>query len=43
MEPKEMTMDELIAFVNGLDDDKKIIIRVQFGEAGELDEKEQSV
>ena len=38
MDTKEMTMDELIAFVNSLDRDKKVIIHVQFGEAGESDE-----
>lgn len=42
METKEMTMEELVAFVNSLDKDKEVIIHVMLGRE-EMDESEESL
>lgn len=40
METKEMTMKELIAFINSMDNDTEFVIHVEFGEGDEGDEEE---
>lgn len=40
METKEMTMKELIAFINSMDNDTEFVIHVEFGEGDECNEEE---
>lgn len=43
METKEMTMEELIAFINSMDAESEFVIHAEFEKGDEADEKEESL